>query len=96
MLTYEVKIKIDMEVEQEWFNWMKTKHVPDVLATGLMRSHRIWKPEGEENLYYFQYDFDQIEDFETYQREHAPSLKADPMKKFPDRFTASRQVYYWL
>ncbi len=96
MLTYEVQVKIDAEVEPEWFKWMKTKHVPDVLATGLMKSHRIFKPEGEAQRYCFQYDFATREDYETYQKIHAPVLRDDLINTFPERFTASRQIYHWL
>ena len=96
MLTYQVKITIDYSVEFEWLEWMKTKHVPDVIATGLVRSFQILKPINSEALYFFHYHFASEADFETYQFEFAQALKEHPQKKFTDLFTAEREVFQWI
>ncbi|MEM6764826.1 MAG: DUF4286 family protein [Bacteroidota bacterium] len=38
MITYQISITIQEEVEKEWISWMKTVHVPEVVATGLVVS----------------------------------------------------------
>lgn len=40
MIICQVHLIIDAEVEGEWLRCMKIKHVPDVIATGLVRSFR--------------------------------------------------------
>lgn len=97
MLTYQVKVTVDALVEEKWLHWMKTVHIPDVIATGLIRSFHILKPEiGEERTYYFHYHFSSKADFDHYTQEFGPALKADVLEKFPDQFTASRQVFAWI
>ena len=94
MIIYEVKIKIEETVEQEWLQWMRDIHAPDVVATGYAQSFQILKPLEDEPLtYYFQYHFDSKAAFDTYVAECAPALKADVLERYPNRFTASRRLY---
>ena len=97
MITYQVKIVIDAEVEEDWLDWMKTIHVPDVIATGLVRSFQILQPQvGEEHTYYFHYQFANQADYELYSKVFGPKLKADVIGKYPDQFTANRQIFDWI
>jgi hypothetical protein len=34
MILYNVTVSVDPEIHDEWLAWMKSKHIPDVLATG--------------------------------------------------------------
>ena len=96
MITYQVKINIDPTVEEEWLKWMKTVHVPDVIATGLVRSFQILQPESVDQIYVFHYQFDSKADFEIYKKDFAPELKEDVIKRYPDLFTGEREIYHWI
>ena len=43
MFVYNVTVSIDESVREEWLNWMKNVHVPDVMSTGLFIESRILK-----------------------------------------------------
>lgn len=96
MLTYEVKITIEASVEGEWLRWMKTKHLPDVIATGLIKSFQILKPREQDSTYLFHYHFGNPEDYEHYQEVHAPRLKAGPAQKYLGMFKAERRLLQWI
>lgn len=96
MITYQVRIQVDAEVEHEWLHWMKTVHVPDLIATGLLVSYHILKPQGEDQVYYFHYQFSDQKTLDLYQKDHAPKLKADVQENFPGRSSASRQILDWI
>ena len=34
MIIYNVTINIDESAHDQWLNWLKTKHIGEVLATG--------------------------------------------------------------
>ncbi len=94
MLIYQVKITVQSNVETEWIEWMQRVHVPDVIATGLVQSYQILRPKDKEpHTYYFQYIFDDPANFSRYENEHAARLRADPMEKFPDQFSAERTIF---
>lgn len=96
MLTYQVKITVDKAIEAEWLLWMKTEHVPDVIATGLIKSFQIMKPEESDGVYLFHYHFSNDSDYEEYQKNHAPALKAHVANKFPHGFEAERAILRWI
>ena len=94
MMIYQVKIRIDKEIEQEWLQWMQEVHVPDMISTGLIKSCQILKPlENISSTYFFNYYFDSETDFEEYEKIHAPALRAHPKEMFPNKFEASRQLF---
>ena len=33
MILYNVTVSIDVKKADEWLHWMRTKHIPDVMAT---------------------------------------------------------------
>ena len=97
MIVYQVKIMIEASIHNEWLLWMQTVHIPDMIATGLISTFQIWKASNSEEIEYcFNYYFSAMEDFERYQDEYAPKLKAHPKKKFPNQFKANRQVFFQL
>ena len=59
MILYNVTIGIDSLIEQEWLDWMKTVHVPEVMGTGMFISNKVFKvfaqQEGDNPSYSFQY-----------------------------------------
>lgn len=94
MIIYEVHISIDEEVEEEWLNWMKTVHVPHVIATGLVQSYQILTTFFESShLYLFQYYFDALEDYEQYQQKFSPSLREEVLEKYEGKFRSKRAIY---
>ena len=96
MLTYQVKITVEPAIETEWLHWMKTTHVPDVIATGLLKSYQILKAEEPAHTYYFHYHFEGDPDYQQYQEQHAPGLKEHVLQKFPNQFKAERMLFRWV
>jgi len=98
MIIYNVTILIDPTVKEEWLEWMRSVHIPDVMATGLVAEHHLCKvlmpDDGDDRFekYAVQYWFPTMEDFDTYQREHAKRLQAVHSEKYKNRFMAIRSV----
>ncbi len=96
MILYNVTVNIDNSVHDEWLEWMKNEHIPEVLATGLFKDNKIYKirSEAEEdgNTYSIQYFLDSMEDYEKYQSEHAPKLQKAHTDKYKDKFVAFRTI----
>lgn len=86
MLLYNVTIGIDKEAEQAWLQYMKQKHIPDVLNTGMFVSGKIFKVlhDSEDGTLSFsvQYMAKSIEHVQKYLDEFAPALRKDHEKNF--------------
>ena len=93
---YNVTVKIDEAVHQEWLSWMKNKHVPDVMRTGCFESYRITRILGDDNehgvTFAMQYVARDISAFDTYQKEFAKALQQDHAETFKDRYAAFRTL----
>ncbi len=96
MILYNVTVNIDPELHQEWVNWMKSTHIPEVLSTGLFIENRFFRvlntEEGEGFTYSVQYFLDSMENYEVYKELHAPRLQADFASRYKDRFVAFRTL----
>jgi hypothetical protein len=41
MILYNVTVKIEADAQEDWLQWMKSTHIPDVMDTGLFLGYRI-------------------------------------------------------
>ena len=71
MIIYNITINIEDSVHEEWLEWMKTVHIPDVMKTGMFTDSRILRVLVEESLggqtYSVQYTCDSLEKYQQYE-----------------------------
>lgn len=92
---YNVTISVDESVHLEWLEWMKTKHIPDVMATGYFLENRICRIHAFEEggiSYAIQYICRNMHDYEEYQAKEAPRLQADTQRLYGSKLVAFRTV----
>ena len=96
MLLYNVTVKIDRDIEEEWLRWMKEVHIPEVMRTGQFLDSRISRlldqPEEDEPTYVIQYSCESREKLEYYFSEFASELREKHNRRYKDRFVAFRTV----
>lgn len=95
MILYNVTVSIDPQIQEEWLDWMKSKHIPDVMATGCFIEGRISRVHGEEEggvTFAIAYVSPSQELFETYQQNHAPALQKEHGERFSGQFAAFRTL----
>lgn len=95
MILYNVTLSIDESTHQEWLQWMREVHIPQVLATGCFLESRISRIQGEEEggvTFSVMYLSPSQEKYDEYQRDHAPALQADHAQRYNGRFAAFRTV----
>jgi hypothetical protein len=96
MILYNVTVNIDEDIEEEWLEWITSKHIPDILSTGCFKDSKVFKmlsPEPEEGVTYsIHYFANELEDFEKFQIESAALLQSEHKDRFAGKFTAYRTV----
>ena len=96
MIVYNVTTKIDDSVHEEWLQWMKSIHIPDVMKTGYFIENRMLKVlgEGEEykNTYSIQYTCRAMKDFLEYEVHKAPALRKEHNDKYGNKFVSFRTL----
>jgi hypothetical protein len=96
MVLYNVTVKVDCDIADEWVNWMKSKHIPDVMETGVFVDSKLLKlvgmNEADGVTYAVQYFCDSFEDLEKYKMQYAPALQQEHADRYKDKFVAFRTV----
>lgn len=96
MIVYNVTVKIDLDVHDEWLHWMKHVHIPEVMLTGKFvdnRVMRIMEEDSSEGITYaIQYRCESMSDYLEYQEHHAADLQKDHTEKYKDKFVAFRTI----
>jgi hypothetical protein len=96
MILYNVTVGVDLDTEIEWLEWMKSKHIPDVMATGYFEKFEMYKVLGEQQeetvSYSVQYFSDSIDKVVEYLNKRAPALSEEHRNKFKDRHVAFRTL----
>jgi hypothetical protein len=95
MILYNVTVSIDPSVSDDWLDWMRTRHIPDVMATGCFIESRISRIHGEEQggfTYAITYLSPSEEKIKEYQEKHAPVLQRDHSERYNGKFAAFRTL----
>ena len=97
MIIYNVTVNIEDASHDDWLEWMKTTHIPDVMKSGLFFACRILKlhtrhEEETGTTYAIQYACRSMEEYERYQRDFAPALQAETRRLYEGKFVAFRTV----
>ncbi|MEH6537017.1 MAG: DUF4286 family protein [Psychroserpens sp.] len=94
MIIYNVTINIDDTAHDQWLDWMKNEHIPQVLGTGKFEKATLSQVLVEEDMggqtYSIQYRSYSREALDAYYREDADRLRQEGLKKFADKMLAFR------
>ncbi len=96
MIIYSVTVKVFPEIHADWLEWMKTVHIPEVMATGLFKECRMSKvleqDESQGATYNMQYLCESYSVLMEYQEKYAPELQKDHTKRYEGKFVAFRTL----
>lgn len=97
MILYNVTLNVDEEINEEWLNWMKETHLPEVMATRKFISFDMYKIQNHNendkgNNYSVQYFANSLSDYRDYAYNFAPALKQKTLEKFGDKVIAFRTL----
>ncbi len=95
MIIYNVTVSIDDDVHDDWLQWMKEVHIPEVMRTNLFVESKISKILADEEgslAYSIMYLCNDMETLEKYQEHHAPALQKDHTDRYKGKFAAFRTL----
>ena len=95
MVLYNVTVSIDESIHEDWLGWMRSNHIPDVMATGCFIESRISRVHGEEKnelTFAITYLSSSQEKLDEYNEKHALALQSEHASKFNGKFAAFRTL----
>lgn len=70
MIIYNVTINVDWSIHDEWLQWMKQEHIPNVMATHYFQRYQMVRllmiDETDGPTYAVQYYLDSLETYNEY------------------------------
>ena len=67
-----------------WVNWLQNEHIAEVLKCGAERAEIVrWDGEDTQVQLEIRYWFRDRADFQRYERDEAPRLRAEGLRRFP-------------
>jgi len=96
MIIYNVTVKIDLDVHEEWLAWMSEVHIPEVMQTGVFLENTISRillqDETDGISYAFRYKCASMADLQKYFSVYAPHLQKSHGDRYAGKFVAIRTV----
>jgi len=93
---YEVNLTVDIGLQSEYSDWLQ-QHIQQMLAIPGFISAQCFQidepvPDNKAcwTVHYLLQNQTALDD---YLKHHAPAMRADGVKHFADRFSASRRIY---
>ncbi len=95
-ILYSVTVKIDNQVHDDWLEWMKKVHIPDVMATEMFESSRICRilsqDESEGVSYSIQYICPNMKTLQQYSAKFAIKLQQEHADRYKNKYVAFRTL----
>ena len=96
MIIYNVTVKVEWSIHEAWLEWMKTEHMPDVLATECFYDTRLMRlletDDTDGPTYAAQYFAYTQEAYQQYIDTFASALRTAGIEKWGNSFVAFRSV----
>jgi len=96
MIIYNITVNISYQAEKDWLHYMKTVHIPEILATDLLLECKLLRLlteiENEGSTYTSQFIFRTMEDFLAYQTHYQANLQERHHELFNGHYVSFRTL----
>ena len=96
MILYNITIKIESDVHDNWLQWMQQTHIPAYIKTGLFTEYKFCRIMGDADeqgiTYALQFVSKDTKTFQIYQQLHAKRLQNLQAERFPGKYVTFRTL----
>ena len=93
---YNVTIKVEKTIADDWLQWLLQEHIPEIMKTGCFSSHKVVRllevDDSEGSTYAIQYNANSKADYNRYIAIYAADMRQKSFDKWGNRFMAFRSV----
>lgn len=86
MIVYNVTVKVSHHRVEEWLQWMKEEHIPELMATELFNAYQMHEllhmDDDGGKTYVIQYHLDSMGFYNQYQEKYASKMQQASFDKF--------------
>lgn len=96
MIVYNLTMKVEHSIHDEWVQWQKDENIPGIMATGLFTGYKFFRlleqEETDGATYILQYFAEDIDHYQKYIDEYSTLLRKKAFLKWGNRLITFRTV----
>ena len=96
MIIYNVTVKVEPQIAEEWLKWIRDIHIPEIMNTGCFIDFKIVRllelDDSEGPTYAIQYSARTKEDYNRYIDFHSSEFIKKSFDRWGEQFIAFRSV----
>jgi len=95
MIIYNVTVSVEESIANNWLDWMKSEHIPDVMACGIFTKaqiKRVINREDSDNTFAIAYTCNSMKDLHKYEIEFSSVLQNKHISRFGKKVVVFRTV----
>ena len=96
MIIYNVTVKVEEGIAQQWLQWLLEEHAPEILRTGCFTNYNVVRllevDETEGPTFAIQYHADSMKDYQRYIEQFAAGFRKESLDKWGEKFIAFRTI----
>ena len=95
-IIYNITVKVEQHIADEWLLWLLNEHIPDIMRTGCFVDFRVVRllaiDFSEGPTYAIQYQAISKADYNRYTELHAAEMRKKSFAKWGEQFIAFRSL----
>lgn len=96
MIVYNVTTKVTTAIQQQWLQWIKEEHIPDIISTGCFTHATVLQlmevDDSEGPTFAIQYFAESKALYNNYIEKHAAAMRQKAFDKWGNQFIAFRSL----
>lgn len=96
MILYNITIKVESDIHEDWLQWMQQTHIPAYIRTGLFTEYKFCRIMGDADehgiTYALQFVSQDQKTFQIYQQLHAKRLQNLQAERYPNKYVTFRTL----
>ena len=95
MIIYNVTVSVEESIKTDWLNWIKTEHIPEVMAAAVFTKaqiNRVIVQGDSNNTFAIAYTCPSMKDLHQYQVNFAAELQENHLARYGDKAVAFRTI----
>ena len=95
MIIYNVTVSVEESIKTDWLNWMKTEHIPEVMAAAVFTKaqiNRVIVQGDSNNTFAIAYTCPSMKDLHKYQVNFSAELQQKHLARYGDKAVAFRTI----
>ncbi|WP_296702081.1 DUF4286 family protein [Algoriphagus sp.] len=96
MILYNITFTVSIEIEEDFVQWMKETHIPEIFATGLFLEHKFFRllnsPDDNVTNFSVQFYAENTQKLIEYEGRFAHALRYETQARYGEKALAFRTL----